>query len=937
MPDFSPFAVLDPEFFVSFDRRAPGPELRAVAEEVLPPDAWSVVQARGIWTHVHPRGWKALEQGWKLHVSTVPRNAPTVLRTVAEVLRDDPAAFKFASDRRIVDLIHAKNWPRQGGGKFITIYPGDDAHFRRLAQALARATEGMVGPYILSDRRVPGSQVVFYRYGEHLAGQAVDARGKRVERIAGPDGASASDERRGYYHHPEWVDDPYGAPRVRRLDQLDAPPVTLNGRYQVTGALKYSNVGGIYRARDLERDEPVIVRERRPYVGWASPEADCVALLRKEARILRSMDGTGWTPRYVDAFQVWEHHYLVMEEVAAESLRDFAASRYILRRGIASPRRLFGSFRRVILNLARGIEEFHRRGVILRDLTVANVLVRPDRSVCFIDLEFAWERDGGLPPSRVETPGYASAAQVAGAPPREADDWYSLGAIVVEMCSFLAGGLRLNAGGMLEAARRMMAEVGLPPELLEVARGLLEPDPAARWDGAAVRRALGAVRAGGIPWAAPQPGRTLAPGTDRGAGAAAVAGAAQAAEAVCRFFETAATPGQDDRLWPASPELDRTNPVSILHGAAGPLEHVRRVRGGCPAAWLDWVETRAAPERCPPGMYSGLAGVALALDACGRDQSARRLVRVAAQSPLLESCGDLYHGAAGVALAALAVGTRRGDAELRDTAVRLGDALAARAVRTSRGLAWPEGSGRTACGLALGAAGIALFYTYLGAATGDERHWTVAREALGFDLAEGSRRGGYHFWPDAAGRWKRIWSPHVSFGSAGMAMVAARLYACTGDPGLRAWAERAGETLTFRWTNKLWHDMGYAGWGETLLDLHAATGDPVWRRHAVRMAEAILPTQVQTRLGTAFPGGSLHRVVSDFGMGTAGISLFLHRLAHGGHRAFLPDDLLSGWPAAAPAPEAALSAPSAPGTSGAKAARRPAGRAPSKGRVQTPA
>src|SRR3954454_1039533 len=255
MPDNSPLAVLDPEFFVSFDRRPPGPEFRAVAEEVLPPDGWNVVLVQGVWTHVHPRGWRGALQGWKLHVSAVPRHAAGVLRAVAEVLRDDPAAFKFASDMRVLDLMLTKNWPREGGGKFVTIYPSDDAHFQRLAHALARATEGMEGPYILSDRRVPGSRVVFYRYGEHVGEQAVDAQGQRVPRLTGPNGASASDERRGYYHHPEWVEDPYGAPKVYRLDLLEAPRVRVNERFEITGALKYSNVGGIYRARDLERDE----------------------------------------------------------------------------------------------------------------------------------------------------------------------------------------------------------------------------------------------------------------------------------------------------------------------------------------------------------------------------------------------------------------------------------------------------------------------------------------------------------------------------------------------------------------------------------------------------------------------------------------------------------------------------------------------------------
>jgi len=230
-----------------------------------------------------------------------------------------------------------------------------------------------------------------------------------------------------------------------------------------------------------------------------------------------------------------------------------------------------------------------------------------------------------------------------------------------------------------------------------------------------------------------------------------------------------------------------------------------------------------------------------------------------------------------------------------------------------------------------GGAGISLFYTALGAATGDGRWWRVAREALEFEFSQVRRRSGYAWWPATGGtRRKSSQSPHVIFGTAGVGAAAIRLHACTGDPSLRQWAEECAHTLTFRWTNKLWQDMGYTGWGETFLDMHAATGDPRYRQHALRIAQVVLPSQVQTRYGTAFPGSGLSRVASDFGMGASGIALFLHRLAKGGHRAFFAD-ALAGFPASAPPPapraeeRPTRSAGSATGTSGAARARRPAG------------
>jgi tRNA A-37 threonylcarbamoyl transferase component Bud32 len=923
--DDTVFSLLDPEFFVSIKRRKPDPEYSSVVSELLSGERWTLYP-QGVWTYVHPEGWTNPAQGWKLHLSATPENSVTVLRRAVSVLREDTASFKFACDRMLLYLMLAKNWSREGGGKFITVYPKDDEQFHRLGRALSAATTGLDGPYILSDRRIPGSRVVFYRYGQHLPREALDARGKRAEQIVSPGGEPVSDRRRGYYHIPEWVQDPFGATAVRVVEG-DAKRVTLNGRYEVEGILKYSNTGGIYRARDLVKGDTVVVREARPFTGYINSTIDAVALLHKEARVLKALDGTPWAPRYVDCFQVWEHHYLVQEQVKGALLREYALSRYFKPRKLASPRRLFWIFRNVIEQLVRAIEAFHRRGIIVRDLSANNVMVRRDGSLCLIDLEFAWERYGEQPfAPGINTPGFAPAEQVAGAEPTEADDFHALGATVVELCSMMANGLGLNRRGVLATTEMMMDEVGLPRELLTIARGLLEPDPASRWDANAVRCALRGIRASDVPWTPRQPGKSVGPAAESRADALHTE-LAEVCEDVCAFFEVSAEPQRTDALFPASPQAHHLNPVCIQLGACGPMEYVRRVRGGVPNAWVEWVERMAAPGSCPPGLYLGQAGVAMTLAACGRANAARSLLREAAASPLLETEFDLFHGLAGVGMAALAVAEALGDDELREIARGIGARLEGRAERRVHGVAWRTDEKKIPCGLAEGGSGVALFFTYLGACIGEPRFLTIAAEALEFEFSQVAPLAGYPFWPAVGGTRRRTSrSPHVVYGSAGVGAAAARLFWCTRAPELRTWAERCAETVTFRWTNKLWQDMGYAGWGELFLDMHAVTGEARYREHACRIAEILLPNRVTTRFGVAFPGAGLNRVASDFGMGASGIALFLHRLLNPGtHRAFFPDHLLRGWPSAPAAGDAAATPEALVGV-GAAASRR-AGRA----------
>src|SRR5205823_13190320 len=137
-----------------------------------------------------------------LHISATEVSAPEVLAAAVPVMVAEGVPFKFAAGQRIVRLLNSTHADRASGGKVITIYPADDAQAVRLAEACHRATEGLTGPVILSDRAYRPGSLVHYRYGGFSASPAVDADGVVVHLIKGPDGTPLADERPAPYRAP---------------------------------------------------------------------------------------------------------------------------------------------------------------------------------------------------------------------------------------------------------------------------------------------------------------------------------------------------------------------------------------------------------------------------------------------------------------------------------------------------------------------------------------------------------------------------------------------------------------------------------------------------------------------------------------------------------------------------------------------------------------
>ena len=358
-----------------------------------------------------------------------------------------------------------------------------------------------------------------------------------------------------------------------------------------------------------------------------------------------------------------------------------------------------------------------------------------------------------------------------------------------------------------------------------------------------------------------------------------------------------ADPTRNDRLFPSFLMAFETNPYGVAYGAAGVLHVLHTIDGQVDGRFVGWLLTGGwpDPEVCPPGLYSGTAGIAWVLDELGYPELAARALTETMKHPLLHAESGVLDGTAGVGMACLRLAGSSTDPEFaaraRGWAVLCGERLAEVAIRDQRGAHWtrrpnmgagPSAEPRVPIGYANGASGIALFLLYLSLATG-EQHWReLGRAGLDHDLSWAYTinpvlvefPAATHDPESAPNVTRSYWDE----GTAGVATSLLRYRAVADDETLRAaWsAVRPDLCRKFVVLPQLFH--GLAGIGMALQDAAELVGDEAAGLEARRLARGLSRYPVPREDGLAWPSEQCFRESSDLATGAAGVAMFLHRL-----------------------------------------------------------
>jgi hypothetical protein len=802
--------------------------------------------------------------------------------------------FKFASTLERVRELNGGRYARGGAGKFITIYPADDDQFRRVAEDLDRATTGLAGPTILSDRQYRPGSLVHYRYGAFLGRQLLTNDGEYLEAIAAPDGTLVEDRREAWFTPPPWATAPFPGPEPPTAE--DADGVLLAGRYVVRQAIRHANKGGVFEAVDQMTGMNVIVKQARAHVGEGDGGWEIRDALRNEAHMLDLLAPLGIAPRRIALFEQDGDLFLVQQRIDGVTLAAWCTGAMGDQPGLPWPEAA-----KMTARLVSILAAVHGLGVVVRDLTPTNLLVRPDGSVTLIDLEFA-ARAGASAPA-IGTPGYVAAEQRKSAAAARTADMYALGALIWLLVTGTDPLLPPDVPAERVVWQRFADWLTSIAETNDAARlagplilGLLADAPEDRWSIECVRAYLAGT--GTSEGAAAHSrdarrrcdrDRLLADGTD--------------------YLLDSMTLESADWLWPASQYGARSDACNVQHGAAGVLATLtwvagatgqERIRAAIRAA-CEWIERRLEPsQQALPGLYFGRAGTACALyDAAEllADRGlAARAVALAKRLPLAWPNADVTHGLAGAGYATLHLWLATGDDELRARVRHYGQTLAARVVRRDDMLLWPVPdsfssglAGIADYGFAHGTAGIAAFLLNAGRLL-DEPGWVALAAEAGQMLC----RVAHH---DTQGtRWTSGPRDQTNLleywcsGSAGIGTYLIRLWQVTGDDRARELAERAAVSVwQRRWLASPAMCHGLAGNGEFLLDLAAATGDERYRRQAEDLATTIAARAALRNGRLLAPDETMLGFGADYGVGVAGWVAYLLRLRHGGPRRWMAE------------------------------------------------
>jgi serine/threonine protein kinase len=227
-------------------------------------------------------------------------------------------------------------------------------------------------------------------------------------------------------------------------------------RYRVEGLLNIGGMGAVFRAHNIEKDEPVAIKVLRPDLR---DSREAIARFGREAAVAAKLDH----PNCLTVTDIGQTRtgtrWMAMPLLDGQDLTH----------ELVRPVPLARAFD-ITVQVFRGLEHAHAKGVVHRDIKPDNIFVSRDRfgveviKICDFGIaRLLDEPSGGRFVTRLGivlgTPAYMSPEQAAGASSDRRADLYSAGLVLYE----LLAGRSAFAEGSADVATMIQNQIEVSP------------------------------------------------------------------------------------------------------------------------------------------------------------------------------------------------------------------------------------------------------------------------------------------------------------------------------------------------------------------------------------------------------------------------------------------------------------------------------------------
>jgi len=199
--------------------------------------------------------------------------------------------------------------------------------------------------------------------------------------------------------------------------------------YEVEQLLGRGAIGTVYLARDRRIGRRVALKTIQvdsTRFDDTTAANDFYKRLQREAEVCGALLHPNLVTLYEAGYEGGRVSYLAMEYIEGQTLQKM-----IQRLG----RIPVGEALRITLDVLRGLEYAHTKGIVHRDIKPANILIANDQTVKIADFGIARLPHSSLTGagSLMGTPNYISPEQILGRTPTPRADLFSVGAMLFEM------------------------------------------------------------------------------------------------------------------------------------------------------------------------------------------------------------------------------------------------------------------------------------------------------------------------------------------------------------------------------------------------------------------------------------------------------------------------------------------------------------------------